>query len=249
MATFITVLGGKGGNAKSTTSFLLGWYLTYCTDFEAQWVDLDGRTATLSKVYDNRKQEGYALPEMAFSALVDAPSEDAQEIADAFERFVQQRFNDNVVFIIDTPPDLTAPASRVAVSYSQILLLPAYLSLPVVYEINGLAELLVDAFREQIVRQERYVALLPVGKSTGAVISSNEMASEEILSRINPLVRRLEPIPRSETIPFCMMAGIYPTEWTSNRYRAEKATQLHQAIRNSFTPIVEIIENLKVTQS
>lgn len=248
MAIFITVLGGKGGNAKSTTSFLLGWYLTHCTDFEAQWVDLDGRTATLTKVHEKRKREGYDLPEMAFSALSDAPSEDAQDIADAFKRFVQQRSSDDVIFIVDTPPDLAAPANRVAVSHSQILLLPAYLSLPVVYEIVALARLLADAFGEQIARQERHVMLLPVGKSAGAVVSSNETASEEILARVDPQIRRLEAIPRSETIPFCMMAGIYPTEWTHDRYRADKATQLHRAIRASFEPIVEAIGTIKTIQ-
>ena len=245
MATLITILGGKGGSGKSTTAFLLGWYLTHCTPFEAQWVDLDVRTSTLSEVFESRTMEGLVVPELAFSAIRDAASARAQDVAQAFDEFLNQHINDDVVFVVDTPPDFLFPATQKALSLSKIILIPMLLSVPVATETCRMTIALVKRFAEEIDRQERYLMLLPIGQSQGAVISANEKTALELIDPIDNRVQRLVPIPRSETIPYAMMLGVYPTEWTSTRYRAEKGNQLHQAIRNSFYPIEEALANIK----
>lgn len=239
----ITVLGSKGGTGKSTTAFLLGWVIEHCTLHPTGWIDIDIRSATLTESYNNRKKIlGQDVPKLFFSALRDVGAYDQDEINKRLIKQLEETSEEEAhVFVVDTPPDVSFKPFLTVLHRSQIAVLPAFLSTLIVPNVVKVAKALLP-WKEK--DGKRRIFILPIGATNGAVRSKNEELSLNWLKEIDAGIEVLNPIPLSNNIPLCVASGIYPTEWTDDKYRQKKGSELHSAIRQAFKPIEECIEQI-----
>ncbi|ACY49736.1 ParA family protein [Rhodothermus marinus] len=235
----ITVAGIKGGSGKTPLAFFAGWFLDALLEVDVGWVDLDYASGSLTERVERRRKHGFASPGLLLSASY---TSDEVELGRQFAELVKSRGDQ--LLVVDTAPGPSATA-LLAVEMADIVLVPTWYRMVFMADALNYTLELVRRYRDQLASVRKKLFLVPMGKSSGAVISRAEQEAEEMLKNTELAPAEVLPaLPYMPGIEIYYHEGLYPTEGAETPYQVEQARRFHDAIKLTMLPVVESLAQL-----